>query len=171
VRALRKKLDLTQDVIADRGKFPRAKMSKFESGENAATTADAQMELADGFGVPRETMASYLDEEIDLAEIIDVIKGRARGTSEAAELEYRYETLRRVVEAKRYRSRWSPAAIAAARSLQLDADQDPDEAWWLEALDRLDAAIAVSLPKVPSRGAGPLDFDEAPSLRPARKKR
>jgi hypothetical protein len=129
------------------------------------------MELADGFGVPRETMASYLDEEIDVDEVIDVIKGGARRKSVTAELEYRYASLRRVVEAKRYQSRWSPAAIAAAKSLQLDADQDPDEAWWVEALDRLDTAIAVSLPKVPARGAGPLDFEETPSLRGTRKKR
>ncbi len=170
MRALRTELGLTQDAVADRGDFPRAKMSKFESGDNAATTADAQTELANGFGLPRETLAKYLDEEIELDEVVDVLRGKVPAAV-VRELDYRYDELRRVVEAKKYRGRWSAAALAAARSLDLDADESPDEAWWIETLDRLDAAIKVSIPKIPSRAGGPLDIQEPPSLRSAHKKR
>lgn len=171
VRALRTRLSLTQDAVADRGGFPRAKMSKFESGDNAATTADAQTELADGFGVDREMIARYLDEELDLDEVAHWIEHGTPLHGPKVELESRYSTLRRVLDAKKYQGRWSAPAIGAAQSIQLDADQAPDEGWWVETLDRLDAAIKVSIPKLPRRGESPLeDLDEAP-VRPARKKR
>lgn len=69
------------------------------------------------------------------------------------------------------KDRWASATIAAVDSLALDADSDPGEKWFLEALNRLDAVIRVSAPKLPERGADPLaGLDERP-VRTARKKR
>lgn len=70
VAALREALGLTQDAVADHGEFDRPKMSKFESGANAATTVDAQTELADGFDLTADQIRRYLNEEIDLATVL-----------------------------------------------------------------------------------------------------
>lgn len=165
VRALREKLGWKQDTIADRGKFPRDRMSKFESGDNAASTADALLLLANGFGMPRESMVAYLDKELEIDDAIAIIRDAESPKLRlvTTESEFRYPALRRVLEAPRYRGRWSLPAVAAARAVQLDADEDPGEAYWLETLDRLDAAINVTLPKAPSREADPLaDLDDRP---------
>lgn len=78
----------------------------------------------------------------------------------------RYERLERVLKrATELRRAWSLSAIAAARTHQLDADEDPSEAWWVETLDRLDAVLKVSIPKVPDRGADPLDgLNDSPTV-------
>ncbi len=45
--------------------------------------------------------------------------------------------------------RWSGPAIGAVGRLRLGTNEDPGEAWWTEALDRIDAAIGVSIPRLP----------------------
>lgn len=171
VKALRDQLGYTHAAVAERGGFKREKMSKFESGENAATTADAISELAKGFEIPPSQMLEYLDGRISLERILYHVGPLQQSRPEAThEDDARYPALERVIRARPNASRWEPATIAAARTLQLDADEDPGERWWVETMDRLDSAIKVSVPKLPHRGAGPLDDDDGPPVRNARKK-
>lgn len=84
---------------------------------------------------------------------------------------FRYAALDAVLRRAGVSGRWSPSAVAAAQSMQLDGREDPGEPWWTETLDRLDAAIKVSVPKLPDRQTNALaELDERP-VRTARKKR
>ena len=71
--ALRKRLKMTQeDVLAkSEGAFVRREdMSKFENGQNQATSDRAREGLAKAFGVDRKFFAMYLDGKIDLEQLV-----------------------------------------------------------------------------------------------------
>ena len=53
--------------------------------------------------------------------------------------------------------RWEPGAVAQARSMRLDADSDPGEAWWMQVLDAADTGLRVALAKLPDRKVDPLE--------------
>lgn len=85
-------------------------------------------------------------------------------------LDPRYTSLSVVLNTPKYAGRWAPATIAAVQSLALDAESDPGEEWFLEALNRLDSVIKMSSPKLPDRSVDvAADIDERP-VRTARKK-
>lgn len=83
----------------------------------------------------------------------------------------RYPSRRMVLVDPANKDRWSPSAIAAVDSMRLDADEDPGERWWTEALDRIDTAIRVSIPKLPERGTDPLADIDKLRVRSAPKKK
>lgn len=76
--------------------------------------------------------------------------------------EERYPNLRVALDC--HASKWSPAVIAAAREMRLDADEDPSPKWWAEQLDRLEAAIGGATMKV----GEPLEGDPVADTRGAR---
>ncbi len=171
MRALRARLGVTQDAVADRGGFPRAKMSKFESGDNAATTADAQMELADGFGLSRETIAQYLDEELTLDDLIEAMSGKAHSGDHRTRA---HLSLRRSSTSHRGQSASCPLVSAGHCSGEVaSARCRSGPRGGMVGRDTRQARCRdqVSVPKLPAREASPLDLDETPSLRGARKKR
>ena len=170
VRALRTRLELTHDQVAERGGFDRSKMSKFESGENAATTDAALRELARGFGVAKEIVAQYLDGELTLDEVL--VSPAPVVTLDQG---FRYDSLRLVLEHRSTRGRWSDEAIAAVKSKALKSDVDPGEQYWKDQLDRFEQALKLAdlplPPKVPTRATSDLDeLDAAPPSRPRRKR-
>ena len=60
---------------------------------------------------------------------------------------FRYDGLRKAVQRPSCRGRWSPSSIAAAKAMDLRAN-DPGEAWWVEQLDRIELALrAAALPQ------------------------
>lgn len=73
VRALRERLGLTQEALAERAKtehptFDRVYLSKIESGANKATSAKIRDGLAAAFGLNRGDLEDYLSERISLDE-------------------------------------------------------------------------------------------------------
>jgi transcriptional regulator with XRE-family HTH domain len=86
IRALRERLSLVQDQVADAGNFSRAYMSKFENGQNAATTAGTHEMLSRGFGILREDVAPYLSGKLPLEDVLDraakPVEGRTVVTSD-----------------------------------------------------------------------------------------
>ena len=73
----------------------------------------------------------------------------------AVSLDARYPSLEAIIAA--HPSRWEPGAVAQARSMRLDADGDPGEAWWLQVLDQADTGLRVALAKLPDRKVNPLE--------------
>lgn len=73
VEALRLHLGLSQD-LADRGGPNRTVMNKIENGGNELSGAKSRAELARAFGVDVDTLNAYLDERIELG---DVVRARA----------------------------------------------------------------------------------------------
>ena len=73
VKALRLHLGLSQD-LADRGGPNRTVMNKIENGGNKLSGAKSRAELARAFGVDVDTLNAYLDERIELG---DVVRARA----------------------------------------------------------------------------------------------
>ena len=70
VRALRKKLGVTQDQLADQCDITRVEVVLLEAGRNKATSYAMRAALAKGVDVPVEAIAAYLDGEIDLAALL-----------------------------------------------------------------------------------------------------
>ena len=76
-------------------------------------------------------------------------------TGRGVELDARYPSLEAVIAA--HPGRWEPGAVAQARSMRLDADSDPGEAWWMQVLDAADTGLRVALAKLPDRKVDPLE--------------
>jgi hypothetical protein len=83
----------------------------------------------------------------------------ATGVGElTVERDARYPSLERVI--REHPGRWLPGAEAQARSIALDADEDPGEARWTRILDAADSALRVGLSglaRLPDRKVDPLD--------------
>lgn len=89
----------------------------------------------------------------------------AADQGEPAEDETRYPALRAVLVAEP--ERWSGAAQAAtrARALELDAEEDPGEAWWSAQLDRDEQAIRLASLPLPTRVASSNNKDRTPQTK------
>lgn len=84
---------------------------------------------------------------------------RSTGTDD----EYRYASLRMVLEHPSNRGRWSDEAIAAVKTKALKFDGDPGEEYWTEQLDRFHQAVKLAdlPPKITVR-VDPLDDLDRP---------
>lgn len=71
VRALRERLEMTQDGVAARsqGKLQRTYVVRIEGGDYAITSAQQQDGLAHAFDLSREDLQQYLDGELELDEV------------------------------------------------------------------------------------------------------
>ena len=71
IRALRKRLRLTQEQVAERsgGRIGRLDVVKLENGQNQGSSDRARAGMAEAFGVPQADLAAYLDGEIELDEL------------------------------------------------------------------------------------------------------
>lgn len=90
------------------------------------------------------------------------------GSAPRMVLDYRYDSLRKVVEAPENRSRWSRGAIEEAKTIEHDADSDPGEGFWMEALDQLQTGIKLArsgLPKLPQREAAATELEPSSRFR------
>lgn len=79
VIALRKRVELTQDRLAELAGLDRVDVNKVENGSNDATTVRVRDGLARAFGASRDDMADYIEGRIDLAEFVDRVEKRKTG--------------------------------------------------------------------------------------------
>ena len=78
VRALRKKIDITQEELARRAGMQRVDVVRIERGHVKATKADTRRALARGFGVPFEAFDDYLRGERSIGDVLALrLKGAA----------------------------------------------------------------------------------------------
>jgi transcriptional regulator with XRE-family HTH domain len=72
VRALRERLGLSQEAVAERGGFTRSEMSKIESGANKLSSLAMLQKLASGFGVSPVRLTQYVAGRISLDQMMDL---------------------------------------------------------------------------------------------------
>lgn len=88
VRALRERLGLTQEDLAERAKaehpsFDRVYVSKIEAGTNKATSAKMRDGLAAAFGLSRGDLEDYLSERISVDEAVRRMRATPKTPHEA----------------------------------------------------------------------------------------
>jgi transcriptional regulator with XRE-family HTH domain len=75
VKALRERLGLSQQAVADRGGFPRPQLAKIETGHNKLSTADMRRQLAQGLGVNLRTLEAYIEGGMSLDDAVSTVTG------------------------------------------------------------------------------------------------
>jgi transcriptional regulator with XRE-family HTH domain len=72
IRALRLRLGMTQEALGEACRMPRNRLivSQLETGKNGATSYATRAQLAEGFDVPLEALAAYLDGAVSLRGIL-----------------------------------------------------------------------------------------------------
>ncbi len=152
VRDLRKALGLTQDAVANRsgGKLKREYVVKVETGMNQATTDQMRAGFAAAFGVDRDSMAAYLDGELDIAGILTVARGeRAPAPRDRFERDFVRYPAREAAIAERSR-RWLPWTVASLRSIGSVVPKDMsacDKQYWIACGDELDRIVRGETPR------------------------
>ena len=66
LRALRKKIGITQEALAAKGGLDRVEVSNLESGRNQATSVRILRGLAIGFGLSLQDTADFIDGQLDV---------------------------------------------------------------------------------------------------------
>lgn len=142
--ALRKRLKLTQEQLAERCGLTRVEIAKLETGKNKARSARFLAALARGCGVPQEALDAYLLGELELDDMLFSVEDRkatgvlapAFGNIEAA-IGY-------------HQRRWHRATVAAGRATALTRADDPEPDEWKSILDRTEKALqdAGLIPKI-----------------------
>jgi DNA-binding XRE family transcriptional regulator len=127
VKALRKSLNLTQEVLAERGGLERVEVSNLESGRNQATSVRILRGLAKGFGLELQDALDFVDGtlSVDAAAAKTVRAGReARSARELAA-----ELAREIGVSER--------AVAAVLAEPVTAEREAWPAlWWADAMRR-----------------------------------
>jgi transcriptional regulator with XRE-family HTH domain len=118
VRALRKRVDLTQAQVAERAGLDRVEVSQIEGGKNSCGSWRVRAGLARAFGVRVDTVADYLDGAIGLQDVLD---RRAAGESSGN---------MRAVKCLLSRPEWA-AALAAAQAAAAVTDPEIVQADWV----------------------------------------
>lgn len=77
VRALRTRLGLTQEQLAERAGIRRQEANKIEVGKNQCSSARIQRGLAKGFGLPLDHLLAYLDARLPLDAAVALIESKA----------------------------------------------------------------------------------------------
>ncbi len=152
VRDLRKALGMTQDAVANRsgGKLKREYVVKVETGMNQATTDQMRAGFAAAFGVDRDSMAAYLDGELDLAGILAVARGeRTAPPRDRFDRDFVRYPAREAAIAERG-SRWLPWTVESLRSIGSVVPKDMsgcDKRYWIASGDELDRIVRGETPR------------------------
>jgi len=85
VKALRERLGLSQQAVADRGGFPRPQLAKIETGHNKLSTADMRRQLAQGLGVNLRTLEAYIEGGMTLDDAVSTVTGGEAQTTALAD--------------------------------------------------------------------------------------
>lgn len=85
VKALRERLGLSQQAVADRGGFPRPQLAKIETGHNKLSTADMRRQLALGLGVTVRTLEAYIEGGMTLDDAVSTVTGPEAQTTAIAD--------------------------------------------------------------------------------------
>lgn len=85
VKALRERLGLSQQAVADRGGFPRPQLAKIETGHNKLSTADMRRQLALGLGVNLRTLEAYIEGGMSLDDAVSTVTGPEAQTTALAD--------------------------------------------------------------------------------------
>lgn len=85
VKALRERLGLSQQAVADRGGFPRPQLAKIETGHNKLSTAEMRRQLAQGLGVNLRTLEAYIEGGMSLDDAVSTVTGPEAQTTALAD--------------------------------------------------------------------------------------
>lgn len=80
VRALRKRMGLSQEKLSELGGFPRHEVSKIENGERQMRSFPARQQLARAFSLSIDDLSAYLDGRLSLESVhrIQNVEGPAQ---------------------------------------------------------------------------------------------
>ena len=121
VRALRERLNLTQQQVADRARLDRLDITKVETRKNAATSTRIRDGLAEAFDVDARSLRRYLDGELGIDEMLRECRNRSARPPEEGDMGLAIPTANvgmRNLEALAvvHKKRWSIWAIRLAMS-------------------------------------------------------
>jgi transcriptional regulator with XRE-family HTH domain len=177
MKAMRKRLNLTQEAVADKsgGVLERVEVSKVESGKNQARADRVRQGFATAFGITRDRLAAYLDGDIDLDEALrpdtvtittdpdDVYPNRARAIAAARLLMFDERDIAVVAAVPGFKSdvdpepAWWHARIVRARDERLDDERlgAPAGTTAKARLSRTGKVVLITDPRLPPRFRGP----------------
>lgn len=146
VKALRQALGLTQQAIEtasfvdEEDLVRRTEMVKIEKGVNRLTSFPKRKALARGMGLPLALLNAYLDEEIDLTELLRRKNAppMVAVPTRYAQIDPRYPNLIKAVEFAEGQVSQEAIEKTIQTALQAAADPEPRD-WWamIEHEDRL----------------------------------
>jgi transcriptional regulator with XRE-family HTH domain len=141
VKELRKTLGFSQEQVAvrsfvdDEDQVRRIEMVKIENGQNQLTSHPKRKALARGLGISHHLLNAYLDEEIDLDELLRRKDLPTPDPPQATttELDPRYASF---LEAERFAQKngVDRQAIENVRPTALQSEQDPGPDFWWESI-------------------------------------
>lgn len=123
---------MSQDLVVERAGGVlkgRHYMSKIETGVNQVSSARLRNALAQAFGVGREDFSAYLDDEIDIEELLrrkDAPRSTPQPTVDAEDLPPELDVVLRSAEGKA----WSRSTLGALRgSWTFSRERRTEEQW------------------------------------------